>query len=79
MVYSSGMRLGFHAIPRVAVGILEITGIAAPEIFPGRLDDFRAGFGRLFHDRIDLFPAPHIVADAELASGRDRISTAPAS
>ena len=51
--------------PQMAIGVLEIAGIAAPERLLGRLDDDRPGLPGLFHDLIDLGFRRHIVAQAE--------------
>jgi len=54
----------------MAVGILEVAGIAAPERIVRRLHDGGAGAARLLHRGIDLLPAAHVVADGEIGRAR---------
>lgn len=41
-------------LPKVAVGIMEVAGVTAPEAVVWAIGNGRAGVFGLFHDRIDL-------------------------
>src|SRR5574341_334155 len=53
-------------LPQMAVRVLKITGVAAPECIASGLDDLCARFTGLCHNRIHFFFASHIMADGEL-------------
>lgn len=54
------------SLPEMAVGVLEVAGIAAPEGLLRRFHDSRAGLPRPLHDGIDLRLAGDVVAQREL-------------
>ena len=52
-------------LPQVAVGVVEVAGIAAPEPVAGGVRDDGAGGRGLAHHRVDLFLGGDIVADRD--------------
>src|SRR5262245_50440485 len=57
-------------LPQMLVGILEVTGIAAPERVVGRLHDRCSRCLRLLHDRVHLGLRSDVVPERELGRAR---------